>query len=307
MPSAAKTASNPLVNRESRSRSRNFRVVARSPRSISRLRAAWVVHAPLGCALTPTRNVRREPCATAISAEIRLSNTVSTGTKSTARTALACAVRNCLQLGPDRRGAGSMPASCRICHTVEAAMRWPSRTSSPCTRRCPQVGFSVALRITRFLIVSTAVRPSRQRRSRHKIDSSSIRRSSTTDKHVRSAGQGATSRFCALVGSQSVRRRPEIRQHPVHGHRRALPPSPQTVRRRPRFQRPQRRHRVLLHINLRPIAATASPHPTRTRFVRCRIWLYEKRQGADCADAGVAGLRCVFACPAVRLRLLCAA
>jgi hypothetical protein len=34
--------------------------------------------------------------------------------------------------------AGSTPASCRICHTVEAAIGWPSRTSSPCTRRCPQ-------------------------------------------------------------------------------------------------------------------------------------------------------------------------
>ena len=38
-----------------------------------------------------------------------------------------------------------MPASCRICHTVEAAIRWPSWTSSLCTRRCPQVGFSVAI------------------------------------------------------------------------------------------------------------------------------------------------------------------
>jgi hypothetical protein len=32
------------------------------------LRATWVVHAPLGCALTLTRNVQREPCSTAISA-----------------------------------------------------------------------------------------------------------------------------------------------------------------------------------------------------------------------------------------------
>ena len=52
----------------------------------------------------------------------------------------AWAVRNCFQVGPVRRGAGSIPASCRICHTVEAAIWWPSLTSSPCTRRCPQVG-----------------------------------------------------------------------------------------------------------------------------------------------------------------------
>jgi hypothetical protein len=49
MPSAAKTASNALVNREFRSRSRNVIVVARSVRSLSRVRAAWVVHAPVGC------------------------------------------------------------------------------------------------------------------------------------------------------------------------------------------------------------------------------------------------------------------
>jgi hypothetical protein len=40
MPSAAKTASNAPVNRESRSRSRNVMEVARSLRSIMRLRAA---------------------------------------------------------------------------------------------------------------------------------------------------------------------------------------------------------------------------------------------------------------------------
>ncbi|HWF81731.1 MAG TPA: hypothetical protein VN695_14210, partial [Streptosporangiaceae bacterium] len=62
--------------------------------------------------------------------------------------AAGLAVRNCLQVGPVRRGAGPIPASCRICQTVEAAIGWPSRTSSPCTRRCPHVGFSVAMRIT---------------------------------------------------------------------------------------------------------------------------------------------------------------
>ena len=56
------------------------------------------------------------------SAWIRLRNTVSPCTRSTARTAWAWAVRNWRQVGPDRRGAGSMPASCGICHTVEAAM-----------------------------------------------------------------------------------------------------------------------------------------------------------------------------------------
>ena len=65
---------------------------------------------------------------------------MSTWTKSAARMPRAWAVRNCFQVGPVRRGAGSIPASCRICHTVEAAIGWPSLTSSPCTRRCPHVG-----------------------------------------------------------------------------------------------------------------------------------------------------------------------
>src|SRR2546430_9856188 len=59
---------------------------------------------------------------------------ISTWTKSIARMPRACAVRNCFQVGPVRRGAGSTPASCRICHTVEAAIGWPGLTSSPCTR-----------------------------------------------------------------------------------------------------------------------------------------------------------------------------
>lgn len=44
---------------------------------------------------------------------------------------------------------------------------------------------------------STVVRPSRQRKSRYKIDSSSIRRSPTTAQHTRSAGQDPASRFRA--------------------------------------------------------------------------------------------------------------
>jgi hypothetical protein len=50
-------------------------------------------------------------------------NTVSTCTKSMAKTALAWAVRNWRQLGPDRPGVGSRPASWRICPTGEAVIR----------------------------------------------------------------------------------------------------------------------------------------------------------------------------------------
>ena len=57
---------------------------------------------------------------------------------------LACARRNCDQVGPTRRGAGSIPAALRIFHTVEALIWQPSPASSPCTRRYSQVGFSLA-------------------------------------------------------------------------------------------------------------------------------------------------------------------
>src|SRR5918997_5615514 len=55
-------------DRESGSRSRNVMVLAHSEMSIMRLRAAWVVHAPVGCAVTPSRCARRELCSTAIRA-----------------------------------------------------------------------------------------------------------------------------------------------------------------------------------------------------------------------------------------------
>jgi len=72
----------------------------------------------------------------------RWSSTVSTTRKSQAMIACAWAVRNCRQVGPDRRGAGSMPAACRISHTVDPAITCPSRASSPWILRWPQAGFS---------------------------------------------------------------------------------------------------------------------------------------------------------------------
>ena len=52
-PAPARTASNELVNYPARSRTRNRKVVARSSRSISRLRACWVVQAPVGWLVVP--------------------------------------------------------------------------------------------------------------------------------------------------------------------------------------------------------------------------------------------------------------
>src|SRR6266480_7394469 len=81
-----------------------------------------------------------------------LRSTVSACRKSTARIPAAWACRNCRQVGPERRGAGSMPAACRISQTVDGATVTPSLVSSPWIRRCPHSGFSVARRTTRRAI-----------------------------------------------------------------------------------------------------------------------------------------------------------
>jgi len=56
------------------------------------------------------------------------------------------------KLSPGRRGAGSMPAACRISQTVDGATVTPSLVSSPWIRRYPHSGFSVARRTTRRAI-----------------------------------------------------------------------------------------------------------------------------------------------------------
>ena len=58
------TASNVVVNFVSRSRMRNRNAAARSPRSMTRLRACWVVHSPVGFAVrdrSTTRSTSRSP------------------------------------------------------------------------------------------------------------------------------------------------------------------------------------------------------------------------------------------------------
>ena len=58
---------------------------------------------------------------------------------------------------PDRRGAGSRPAFLRMVQTVDAAIRWPSPTSSPWRRRYPHRGFSRAIRNTSARTVGDVV------------------------------------------------------------------------------------------------------------------------------------------------------
>ena len=129
-----------------RSRIRNLLSANRSSRP--RLRAC-TVHSPVGFAVTPPRCIRRVPCSMKTRTYSLFSSTVSTCRKSTARIPSAWARRNCRQVGPERRGAGSMPAACRIFQTVDGAIVTPSFVSSPWMRRCPHSGFSFARRTTR--------------------------------------------------------------------------------------------------------------------------------------------------------------
>jgi hypothetical protein len=62
-------------------------------------------------------------CSTTKNAYSLLSLMVSTWKRSHARIAWAWVVRNCAQVGPARRGEGSIPAVWRIFHTVEAPIR----------------------------------------------------------------------------------------------------------------------------------------------------------------------------------------
>ena len=84
-----------------------------------------------------------------------VSSTVSTCRKSTATIPEAWVCRNCRQVGPERRGAGSIPAARRISHTVDGATVTPSFVSSPWIRRYPHSGFSFASRTTRLAMLGT--------------------------------------------------------------------------------------------------------------------------------------------------------
>ncbi|CAM5716778.1 hypothetical protein SALBM135S_09614 [Streptomyces alboniger] len=67
----------------------------------------------------------------------RRSITVSTWKKSTAGIPEARLRRNRAQVGPERCGAGSIPALFRIAHTVEAPIGRPRPVSSPVILRTP--------------------------------------------------------------------------------------------------------------------------------------------------------------------------
>jgi len=117
------------------------RAVAKVEHQVAGLLAT---HAPVGFAVTPRTWTRRLACSTTAKQYIRVRVIVSAGKKSPARIPSAWVRGNWLQLGPDRRGTGSMPAWCRIRQTVAAPTFRPRPASSPVILRYPQVGFSAA-------------------------------------------------------------------------------------------------------------------------------------------------------------------
>ena len=94
-----------------------------------------------------------------------------------------------------RSGAGSIPASCRISQTVEAATFTPSTSSSPCTRRYPHPGFSRTSRNTRIRTECTVRgRPGCRGRDRWAC------RRVTTSRCQRSTVSGRTTK-CSLLST----------------------------------------------------------------------------------------------------------
>jgi hypothetical protein len=123
------------ANLLSRSRIKNLNRPARSPRSISKLRACCAVHAPDGCAVTPRICTARVWISSTTSTYRRCSSTVSACKKSHARMPDAGAARNCRHVGDERRGAGPSPAAARIRRIVPSPTRYPRPTSSLWIRR----------------------------------------------------------------------------------------------------------------------------------------------------------------------------
>jgi hypothetical protein len=149
IPTSARTASTNSGNLPSRSRIRNRARQPASSRSMTRFLTACVTHPAVACAMAPRIRIRRLPCSITANRYIRVPVRVTVSRKSQASKASAWERRKSAQVLAARSGAGSIPASFNICHTVDAATFTPSTSSSPWSRRYPQLGFSCARRGTR--------------------------------------------------------------------------------------------------------------------------------------------------------------
>ena len=153
IPSEAKTASKASVNLASRSRIRKRNALSWSSRSISRVRAAWVVQAVVGWAVTPEEmNLPGVHLDDEQDGETAQSDGVEGekvgghkpgGLGAGGRSAIRCL----LGVVPGRAGLRG-----RIGRMVPVPPRYPSPASSPWIRRWPQEGFSWARRSTNLRI-----------------------------------------------------------------------------------------------------------------------------------------------------------
>ena len=116
---------------------------------MTRFFAACTTQDAVGCAVAPRIRTRRPPCSITANTYIRAPDRGTVSKKSQANKASAWKRRKLAQVLDARSGAGSIPASFRISHTVEAATFTPRTSSSPWTRLYPQLGFSRTRRSTR--------------------------------------------------------------------------------------------------------------------------------------------------------------
>ena len=130
----AKTPSKARLNFVSRSWIKKRGRSPRSSRSMSRLRACWLIQAVSGVLVQATYSTRRVPIETKNKTYTRRNQTVSTVNKSQARIVCPCWRRNDRQLETTRSGAGGMTARASTFRTSVAETVIPSLRNSPTIR-----------------------------------------------------------------------------------------------------------------------------------------------------------------------------
>jgi hypothetical protein len=130
MPAWASISSKRAGDLASWSRIRYLTAAPASCRSMTRLRAVWVTRAAVGCAVASRMRMCRVACSMAAGTYWRCPLRVTVSRKSQAGIVSTWLRRDALHVVAARSGAGSMPASLRICHTVEAATLMPSIAST---------------------------------------------------------------------------------------------------------------------------------------------------------------------------------
>jgi hypothetical protein len=140
-PDAAEHDLDPRVRRDSVERFGELPLPGREPRATARvlhvheevLRGLHPQDA-VGCAVAPRIRIRRLACSITANTYSRAPDRVTVSRKSQADRASAWERRKSAYVLEARSGAGSIPASFKISHTVDAATFTPSTNSSRCRR-----------------------------------------------------------------------------------------------------------------------------------------------------------------------------